>query len=216
MASHMNIPSASVEKVVQTAVIPKKRKIIFIKDGSDWKWGAIALLGASTIVAGVILIKQWHYAIIGRVVTNDVVRFLEHNGSKRHDGIIEGGVLNNPLPIAKATTVMIDRALGIVNSALEERKVIEESSSSSTTNTPQQSNSEESEEKGKKPEEIAEPAENKPGKLNTPLFQPVDTRATSSAASPPQQFGPYRGDDYMKKKQAQKQRQTSSSPPAAV
>lgn len=95
-------------------------QIVAASGGVDWKVPVIVFSLASSLLLGSLLVKQWNYAAVGRNVTNDVVKFLELNGSKKKKGVIEGGMLQSPMTVTSATTQIVARVLSIVNRGIEE------------------------------------------------------------------------------------------------
>lgn len=95
--------------------------------GADWKVPVMVFSIASTLVMGVVLMKQWNYAAVGRNVTNDVIKFLELNGSTKKKGIVQGGMLQVPMTTTAATMQIVARVLNIINRGIEEKVQHEES-----------------------------------------------------------------------------------------
>lgn len=180
--------------------------------GGDWKWGAIAVLGATTIATAGLLVSQWHYAVIGRTVSCDVVRFLEHTGSTRNHGTIQGGAINVPMTVGKAVVVTVSRALGIVNAIIDEdrkkrdrkkRAVPAEVDEGAEDQSPQSpSSSSTVPEKPRDPPPLAGLPGQMAPKINTPLFEPEDTRAAEAPATT-LKIEPYNGDEQVRMKQKQ-------------
>lgn len=108
------------DALVKTPKLRKSIKILPYKDRIEWKWPLMAVCVASTVVMGLFLMKQWSYAIIGRNVSNDVVRFLEYRGSTRKRGIVEGGLLQVPLPVGAAVTQTVAKVLGVMDRVIDQ------------------------------------------------------------------------------------------------
>lgn len=107
------------EKAVSKSV-PKIQ--LNIRENFDWKYALIAIFGIATLITGTLLMKQWNYAVLGKVVTNDVVKFLEYHGSTKSKGVIQGGMLNVPLPVGHAVTTIVARVLGVMNQVIEDEQ----------------------------------------------------------------------------------------------
>lgn len=203
--SSVSVPSVSVAAATTTVVAAKPKQMypkINITTSSDWKWIILSILGTTSIIATGLLIKQWHYAVIGRSISNDVIRFLEYHGSKRSHGVIQGGILTVPMTVGKATTVVVARVLGIVDRIIRKEQVGDkkkrgEAEESAETTTPEEStggddggdddgpvvgtpglvypaNPQQGTTEGNPAKRSPQPAPNQP------LFEPVDSRKVST------------------------------------
>jgi hypothetical protein len=91
----------------------------------DWKMILLGICVLVCVVLSSLLYYQWKYAIIGRIVTQNVVAFLEVNGAKKDHGMLQGGCLKEPLPIGNAVVATVAQMINEVQSIIEKEKVDE-------------------------------------------------------------------------------------------
>ena len=85
----------------------------------DTKTWVIIGLGGVTVVAGFALFSQWKHATLGRKVRRSVVRFLKDHGSVVQNGIVTGGVVQQPLKIDTAVNATVVQMLNGVADQME-------------------------------------------------------------------------------------------------
>lgn len=81
-------------------------------------WVIIGLSGV-TVVAGFALFSQWKHATLGRTVRRSVVRFLKDHGAVVQNGVITGGVVQQPLKIDTAVNATVVQMLNGVADQME-------------------------------------------------------------------------------------------------
>lgn len=80
----------------------------------DTKTWIIIGLGGVTVVAGYALFSQWKHASLGRQVRRNVVRFLKDHGAVAQNGIMTGGVVQQPMKVDTAVNATVIQMLNSV------------------------------------------------------------------------------------------------------
>lgn len=92
----------------------KERVLKIVNSGSPVPWMITGVATTAALGLGILVLKQWHYAAIGRDVTKQVSHFLEKTGSTIDHGLVIGGMLTSPLPVGRAVLVAISDMMGYV------------------------------------------------------------------------------------------------------
>jgi len=77
----------------------------------DTKTWVIIGLGGVTVIASYALFSQWKHASLGRQIRRNVVRFLKDHGAVTQNGIMSGGVVQQPMKVDTAVNATVIQML---------------------------------------------------------------------------------------------------------
>jgi len=85
----------------------------------DTKTWIIIGLGGVTVIASYALFSQWKHASLGRQVRRNVVRFLKDHGAVVQNGVMTGGVVQQPMKVDTAVNATVIQMLNGVADQME-------------------------------------------------------------------------------------------------